>query len=75
MTDQWEADAFGGRMEKGIGTFLMQSLVKIAKSKSIKGLIAEVMRDNVAMIALMHMGGVPAKSTPAGGSYIFTMDF
>ncbi len=66
------ADAWQG---KGIGTFLMKMLVKIAKSKNIKGLTAEVLRDNVAMIALMHKSGVPAKSTSAGGSYIFTMDF
>jgi acyl-CoA hydrolase/GNAT superfamily N-acetyltransferase len=66
------ADAWQG---KGIGTFLMQRLVKIAKSRNIKGLTAEVLRDNVAMIALMHKSGVPLKSTPAGGSYIFTMDF
>ena len=66
------ADAWQG---KGIGTYMMRSLVKISKSKNIKGLTAEVLRDNVAMIALMHKSGVPAKSTPAGGSYIFTMDF
>ena len=66
------ADAWQG---KGIGTYMMRSLVKTSKSKNIKGLTAEVLRDNVAMIALMHKSGVPAKSTPAGGSYIFTMDF
>jgi len=66
------ADAWQGQ---GIGTYLMQMLVKVAKSKNLKGLTAEVLRDNVAMIALMHKSGVPAKSTPAGGSYIFTMDF
>ena len=66
------ADAWQG---KGIGTHLMQSLVKIAKSKNIKGFTAEVMRDNVAMIALMHKSGVPPKSTPVDGSYLFVMDF
>jgi len=66
------ADAWQG---KGIGTYLMKSIVKIARTKNIKGLTAEVLRDNVAMIALMHKSGVPPKSTPAGGSYIFTMDF
>jgi len=66
------ADAWQG---KGIGTFLMQSLVKIAKSNNIKGLVAEVFRDNVAMIALMHKSGVPPKSQPVDGSYLFTMDF
>jgi len=66
------ADAWQGR---GIGTYLMQMLVKIAKSRNIKGFTAEVLRDNVAMIALMHKSGVPPKSTPAGGSYIFSMDF
>jgi acyl-CoA hydrolase/GNAT superfamily N-acetyltransferase len=66
------ADAWQG---KGIGTFMMQMLVKIARSKNIKGLTAEVLRDNVAMIALMHKSGVPTKSVPVDGSYLFTMDF
>jgi len=34
-----------------------------------------VLRDNVAMIALMHKGGVPANSKPVDGCYLFTMDF
>lgn len=66
------ADAWQG---KGIGTYMMRALVKIAKSRNIKGLTAEVMRDNVAMIALMHKSGVPPKSQPVNGSYLFTMDF
>ena len=66
------ADDWQGR---GIGTYLMQYLVKVAKSKNIKGFTAEVMRDNVAMIALMHKAGVPPKSTQVDGGYLFTMDF
>ncbi len=66
------ADAYQGQ---GIGTFLMQALVKIAKERKIKGFTAEVMRDNVAMIALMHKAGVPTRSKPEGGSYHFVMDF
>jgi acyl-CoA hydrolase/RimJ/RimL family protein N-acetyltransferase len=66
------ADAWQG---KGIGTFLMRELVKIAKINKIKGFTAEVMRDNVAMIALMHKSGVPPKSVQVDGGYLFTMDF
>ena len=66
------ADDWQGR---GIGTYLMQYLVKVAKSKNIKGFTAEVMRDNVAMIALMHKAGVPPKSVQVDGGYLFTMDF
>lgn len=66
------ADAWQG---KGIGTYMMQALVKIARVKKFKGLTAEVMRDNVAMIALMHKSGVTPKSTPVDGSYLFLMDF
>ena len=67
VADDWQG--------KGIGTFLMQYLVKIAKSKKIAGFTAEVMRDNVAMIALMHKAGVPPKSTQVEGGYMFSMDF
>jgi len=66
------ADAWQG---KGIGTFMMKSMVRIAKSKNIKGFTAEVLRDNVAMIALMHKAGVEPKSNIVDGSYVFTMDF
>jgi RimJ/RimL family protein N-acetyltransferase len=54
---------------------MIQSLVKIAKSKKIKGFTAEVLRDNIAMIALMHKAGVEPKSTIVDGSYLFMMDF
>ena len=67
VADDWQG--------KGIGTHLMQQLVRIAKSKKIKGFTAEVMRDNVAMIALMHKAGVPPKSTQVDGGYMFTIDF
>lgn len=66
------ADAWQG---KGIGTFMMKSMVRVAKSKNIKGFTAEVLRDNVAMIALMHKAGVEPKSNIVDGSYVFTMDF
>ena len=66
------ADAWQG---KGIGTYMMRSLVKIAKARNIKGFTAEVLRDNLAMIALMHKSGVPTKSEIVDGSYLFTMDF
>ena len=65
------ADDWQGR---GIGTYLMRELVKIARAKHIRGLTAEVLRDNVAMIALMHKAGVPPKSSIVNGSYLFTMD-
>ncbi len=65
------ADDWQGR---GIGTYLMKELVKIARTKRIRGLTAEVLRDNVAMIALMHKAGVPPKSSIVNGSYLFTMD-
>ncbi len=67
VADDWQG--------KGIGTSLMQMLVRVAKSKKIKGFTADVMRDNVAMIALMHKAGVPPKSTQVEGGYLFTIDF
>ena len=65
------ADDWQGR---GIGTYLMKELVKIARAKRIRGLTAEVLRDNVAMIALMHKAGVTPRSSIVNGSYLFTMD-
>ncbi len=65
------ADDWQGR---GIGTYMMKELVKIARAKRIRGLTAEVLRDNVAMIALMHKAGVTPRSSIVNGSYLFTMD-
>ncbi len=67
VADEWQG--------RGIGTYLMHELVKIARQKKIKGFTAEVLRDNVAMIALMHKSGVPPKSSIVNGGYLFTMDF
>jgi acyl-CoA hydrolase/RimJ/RimL family protein N-acetyltransferase len=67
VADDWQG--------KGIGTFLMRYLVKIAKSKKIKGFTAEVLRDNAPMIALMHKAGVEPVSKVVDGSYLFTLDF
>jgi acyl-CoA hydrolase/RimJ/RimL family protein N-acetyltransferase len=66
VADDWQG--------KGIGTYLMKELVKIARAKRIRGLTAEVLRDNVAMIALMHKSGVTPRSSIVNGSYLFTMD-
>lgn len=67
VADEWQG--------KGIGTYLMKELVKIARAKHIRGLTAEVLRDNVAMIALIHKSGVPLRSSIVNGGYLFTMDF
>jgi acyl-CoA hydrolase/GNAT superfamily N-acetyltransferase len=66
VSDDWQG--------RGIGTYLMKELVKIARAKRIRGLTAEVLRDNVAMIALMHKAGVTPRSSIVNGGYLFTMD-
>lgn len=53
----------------------MQYLAKVARSKKIKGFTAEVLRDNLTMISLMHKGGVHPESTIVDGSYLFRLEF
>lgn len=49
VRDDWQ--------NRGVGTFLFQYLIKIAKESGLKGFTAEVLKNNASMIKLLHDTG------------------
>ncbi len=60
---------------KGVGTFLLNQLMKIAKSKGVDAFIAYVHPQNHPMIRFIHKTGkvVESKMSMADEEYIFTL--
>ncbi len=67
IRDEWQ--------NKGIGTFLFNHLVNIAKKNGISGFSAEVLRDNKRMQAIFHHCGFKVKSKLEEDVYSFQIDF
>jgi len=59
-------DDFQGR---GIGTFLLLYLMKIAKEYGIKGFTGDVLGENRHMLHIFHKSGCEIKTTFSDGIY------
>ena len=66
-SDDWQ--------RRGIGTFLFNHLVKIARRNGIRGFTAEVLRNNNRMQAIFNHSGLKVTSAIEEGVYSFIMDF
>jgi len=66
VQDEWQA--------KGMGTFLLDYLVKIARQRGIKIFCAKVLPDNKAMLAIFHNSGLPVKTEFDGEAYSVSFD-
>ena len=64
-----------GWQSKGLGTFVFQHLVTIAKRNGIAGFTAEVLRENERMQAVFNHSNLKVKSRLEEGVYSFVMDF
>jgi len=60
---------------RGIGTFLLQYLVRIAKEKNIKGFTADVLAQNTPMMKVFSKTGYPMKSHLESGVYELEIPF
>ncbi len=60
---------------RGIGSFLLAHLIKIARRQGIRGFTAEVLRENKAMQAVFHASECKVRSRLAGNVYSFELDF
>jgi acyl-CoA hydrolase/GNAT superfamily N-acetyltransferase len=60
---------------KGIGTFLLNYLIRIARRSGIRGFTAEVLRDNRAMQAVINKSNCKIKSRFTGNVLSYEMDF
>jgi acyl-CoA hydrolase/GNAT superfamily N-acetyltransferase len=64
-----------GWQNKGLGTFVFNHLVKIAKRNGIAGFTAEVLRENERMQAVFNHSGLKVTSHLEEGVYSFVMKF
>ena len=64
-----------GWQGRGIGSFLLAHLIKVARRQGIRGFTAEVLRENKAMQAVFHASECKVRSRLAGNVYSFVLDF
>ncbi len=60
---------------RGIGTFLLQYLIRIAKEKDIKGFTADVLARNTPMMKVFSKTGYPIKTHLESGVYELEITF
>lgn len=65
-------DAWQG---KGLGTLLLQKLIRIAKARGLEGFTASVLADNRGMLHVFHRAGLQLQSRLDEGVYELTMKF
>jgi len=59
----------------GIATFLYQMLIRLAKERGLKGLTAEVLPSNRAMMRVFEKGGHAVSAELLNGIYHLSMPF
>jgi GNAT superfamily N-acetyltransferase len=64
-----------GWQGRGIGSYLLRSLVTIARRNGIGGFTAEVLRENRAMQAVFNHSGLKVSSRLEEGVYHFDLEF
>jgi acyl-CoA hydrolase/N-acetylglutamate synthase-like GNAT family acetyltransferase len=67
VSDSWQ--------NKGIGTFLLNYLIRIARRSGIRGFTAEVLRDNKPMQAVINKSNCKIKSKFTGNVLSYELDF
>jgi GNAT superfamily N-acetyltransferase len=67
VQDEWQG--------RGIGTFLFEHLISIAKQSGIGGFTAEVLTSNASMQAVIRHAGLKTRSSVSEGVMHFEMDF
>ncbi len=60
---------------RGIGSFLVRYLSRIARNTGVEGFVAEILPDNVAATKVLHKIGLPVETVFAHGSYRLTVSF
>ncbi len=64
-----------GWQNRGIGTFLLRFLVRIAREKNIKGFTADVLSQNTPMMKVFAKSGYPMKTNLEYGVYELEIPF
>ncbi|MCU0780210.1 MAG: GNAT family N-acetyltransferase [Akkermansiaceae bacterium] len=67
VSDRWQ--------RKGIGTFMLELLSRIARRNGIAGFTAEVLAENKGMQTVFNRSGLKTKSEHRGDVFSYEMDF
>lgn len=67
VTDQWQ--------RRGIGTFMLKHLTRMARGNGISGFTAEVLAENKGMQTVFNRSGLKVKSHYRGNVFSYEMDF
>ncbi|HDS30494.1 MAG TPA: GNAT family N-acetyltransferase, partial [Firmicutes bacterium] len=67
VRDDWQ--------NRGIGAFLLNYLMTIAKRNGIAGFTAETLRENKAMQSVFEKANCKVRMNPSGGVYSYELDF
>lgn len=67
VADEWQ--------NRGVGTFLLRHLIRIAKRNGIAGFYGEALRENQAMQAVLRKSGCKMQSRYEDGVFYFEIDF
>ena len=65
-------EAYQGR---GIATFMLRMLIRLAKERGLKGFTAEVLSSNKSMLKVFEKGGLPVEARVVEGIYEVTIPF
>ena len=60
---------------RGIGSFLIRYLARIARNSGVEGFVAEILPDNLAAMKVLHKLGLPVETVISEGSYRLSVNF
>jgi acyl-CoA hydrolase/RimJ/RimL family protein N-acetyltransferase len=60
---------------RGIGTFLVRYVARIARNSGVEGFVAEILPDNTAAMKVLHKLGLPVETVISEGSYRLSVSF
>jgi acyl-CoA hydrolase/GNAT superfamily N-acetyltransferase len=67
VRDDWQ--------RRGLGAFLLRHLIHLSRRNGLSGLVAEVLRENHAMLGVFRNCGCAVRSHLEGGVYLIELDF
>ncbi len=60
---------------RGIGSFVIRYLARIARNSGVEGFVAEILPDNAAAMKVLHKIGLPVETVIQEGSYQLSVSF
>jgi acyl-CoA hydrolase/RimJ/RimL family protein N-acetyltransferase len=60
---------------RGIGTFLVKQITRVARESGIEGFVAEILPDNMPAMKVLHKLGFPVQTVMNAGNYQLRVSF